>query len=129
MKTFTTAMLGLALVSGVIGGAVAQTTDSAITSQKKADAKKTTRSVSGTVKSSSLETVVVAGHDKGREAEWTFGVEPTTFIRKGSKSITAGDLKAGDVVQVRFSEMDGKAMAQSIVVRPKKDAVAKKTKS
>jgi hypothetical protein len=122
-------MLGLALISGLIGSATAQTTDGAAPSQKKVDAKKATRSVSGTVKSSSPEAVVVAGHDKGRDAEWTFAVEPTTFIRKGSKSITARDLKAGDVVQVRFSEMEGKAMAQSIVVRPKKDAVAKKTKS
>ena len=86
------------------------------------------RNVSGTVKSSSQEMVVVAGRDKGRDAEWTFAVEPTTDIRKGGKSIVARDLKPGDVVQVRFTEADGKAMARSIVVKAKDAPTAKKTK-
>ena len=48
----------------------------------------------------------------------------TTNIRKGSKSIVASDLKAGDAVQVRYVERDGKAMAQSILVKggPRKEA-------
>jgi Domain of unknown function (DUF5666) len=78
--------------------------------------KKATRNISGTVRSVSGETLVVAGRDKGKEAEWTFAVEPTTNIRKGSKSIVAADLKAGDAVQVRYVERDGKSMAQSIRV-------------
>jgi hypothetical protein len=81
------------------------------------------------VKSSSLDTVVVAGRDKGKDAEWTFAVEPTTDIRKGAKSIVAGDLKPGDAVQVRFIEQDGKATARSIVVKGKVAAPTKKAKS
>jgi hypothetical protein len=86
------------------------------------------QNVSGTVKSTSADTVVVAGRDKGKEAEWTFAVEPTTDIRKGTKSIMAADLKPGDAVQVKFTEQDGKALARSIVVRGKGTTTAKKAK-
>ena len=99
----------------------------------KAAEKKATRNVSGTVRSATPETVVVAGRDKGKDAEWTFAVDPMTHIRKGSKSIVPGDLKTGDAVQVRYVERDGKAMAQSILVKPavkepKKEAKKAETK-
>ena len=116
--------LALALALGAPGVAAAQTSASGSTSAKKT----APRSVTGTVKSSSMETVVVAGRDKGKDAEWTFAVEPTTNIRKGSKSIIAGDLKPGDAVQVRFTEQGGKAMARSIVVKGKDVATTKKPK-
>jgi hypothetical protein len=113
-------------ISLVIGAASAQAqAPDTAAGGKQADkpaAKKATRNVSGTVRSASPETVVVAGRDKGKDAEWTFAVEPTTNIRKGSKSITAGGLKAGDAVQVRYRERDGKALAESILVKaPRKD--------
>jgi hypothetical protein len=114
--------LALALALGAAGVAVAQTSAPGSTSPKKT----ASRNVSGTVKSSSMETVVVAGRDKGKDAEWTFAVEPTTNIRKGGKSIIAGDLKPGDAVQVRFTEQGGKAMARSIVVKGKDVAATKK---
>jgi Cu/Ag efflux protein CusF len=121
--------LALALVLGVAGVAAAQAPTSGSTAAKKTDVQKpASRSVSGTVKSASLETVVVTGRDKGKDAEWTFAVEPTTNIRKGDKSIVAGDLKPGDVVQVRFAEQDGRAVARSILVKGK-DAAARKTRS
>jgi hypothetical protein len=101
------------------GSAIAQTPGPP-TGESKGEAKKTTRNVSGTVRMASPETVVVAGKDKGKDTEWTFAVEPVTNIRKGGKSITAGDLKAGDAVQVRYTERDGKAMAQSIMVHAPK---------
>ena len=116
--------LALALALGAAGVAVAQTSMPGSTSHKKP----ASRNVSGTVKSSSMETVVVAGRDKGKDAEWTFAVEPTTNIRKGGKSIIAGDLKSGDAVQVRFTEQGGKAMARSIVVKGKDVAATKKPK-
>ena len=113
--------LVVAFTLGAAGVAAAQTPGSPT-------AKKTaSRNVSGTVKSSSMEALVVAGRDKGRDAEWTFAVEPTTNIRKGGKSIIAGDLKPGDSVQVRFTEQGGKAMARSITVKGK-DGATKKPK-
>ena len=44
-------------------------------------------------------------------------VEPTTSIRKGSKSIVAGDLKPGDAVQVRFSSRTARRWRESILVK------------
>ena len=123
MKMLVALGLALALL-GAAGFAAAQTPTSGSTSAKKT----VPRHVNGTVKSSSMEAVVVAGRDKGRDAEWTFAVEPTTNIRKGGKSIVAGDLKQGDAVQVRFTEQGGKAMARSIVVKGKDVAAAKKPK-
>ena len=89
--------------------------------------KKVVRSVNGSVRTASSEAIVVVGRDKGREIEWTFALEPTTNIRKGSKSIVGTDLKVGENVQVRFSERDGKAVAESVIVRaPKEPPAAKK---
>lgn len=121
--------LALVLVLGAAGAAAAQTSATGATVAKQAEAKKNaSRNVSGTVKSSSVDTVVVAGRDRGKDAEWTFAIEPTTDIRKGGKSIVANSLKPGDSVQVRFTEREGKAMARSIVVKGK-DPTTKKTKS
>jgi len=107
-------------VAVVLGG---ETLTHAQAATDKAVTRKATRQVSGTVRSSSAETLVIGGRDKGKDAEWTFAVEPITNIRKGSKSITAADLKPGDAVQVRYVERDGKAMAQSILVKaPSKEA-------
>jgi Domain of unknown function (DUF5666) len=121
----------LAVVGALSFGtvALAQTSSAPVPDKGAAAKKPTVRNVSGTVKSTSSETVVVAGRDKGKDAEWTFAVEPTTDIRKGMKSIVATDLKLGDAVQVRFTEQDGKAVARSITVRGKSAATAKKTKS
>ena len=103
---------------GSAGVASAQSVTSGSASTKKAETSKAnSRTASGTVKSASQETVVVAGRHKGKDTEWTFAVEPTTNIRKGGKSIVAGDLKSGDSVQVRFTEQGGKAMATSILVK------------
>ena len=85
--------------------------------ERKADKpKRAIRNVSGKVRSAGGDVVVVTGRDKGKEAEWTFAIDPTTNIRRGSRSIVAGDLKPGDVVQVRYLERDGKAQAESILV-------------
>ena len=121
--------LVLAVTVATAGLAVAQTGTAAPTLDKKKTEKpapKATRNINGTVRSASADTVVVAGREKGKEAEWTFAVEPTTNVRKGSKSIMAGDLKPGDAVNVRFVERGGKAMAESIVVRtPRKEETKK----
>jgi len=115
------APLAVLLVIAIAPAAVAVAQTPA-TSDKKAVAKKTTRSVSGTVRSAGGDAVVVSGRDKGKDAEWTFAVEATTNVRKGSKSIMAGDLKTGDAVQVRYVERDGRAMAESILVKaPRKE--------
>jgi hypothetical protein len=107
----------------VLGTGLVAHAQTAAPSADKAAVKQATRNISGTVRSSTPETVVVTGRDKGKDAEWTFAVEPVTNIRKGGKSITAGDLRAGDPVQIRYLERDGKATAQSILVKAPRNTV------
>jgi hypothetical protein len=97
---------------------------------EKAEKKMASKHASGSVKSAGADSIVVAGKEKGKEAEWTFAVDPTkTKIKKGGKDITAADLKAGDSVQVRYTDMDGKMVATSVTVKgggmAKKDGEAK----
>lgn len=81
------------------------------------------KNANGAVKSASADSVVVAGKEKVKgskemkDVEWTFGVDAKTAIKKGGKSITAADLKAGDPVHVRYMEHDGKAVATAINVK------------
>ncbi len=95
---------------------------------KKSDKKMAAKNVNGMVKSASADNVVVAGKEKGKDAEWTFSVDPKTAIKKGGKSVTTGDLKPGDNVNVRYMDHDGKAVAQAVTVRAaaKKDDTMKK---
>jgi hypothetical protein len=86
--------------------------------EKKAPAKKpAAKTASGTVKSASADSIVVAGKEKGKDAEWTFAVDAKTTIKKGGKDVAAADLKAGDPVQVRYTEEGGKQVAHSVTVR------------
>ena len=87
------------------------------------------RNANGTVKAASADSIVVAGKARNKEVEWTFAVDPKTSIRRGGKSITAADLKPGDSVHVRYTNMDGKAVAQSIMAKGggmKKEAKSEK---
>jgi uncharacterized protein DUF5666 len=90
--------------------------------EKKAEKKASAKSASGTVKSASADSVVVAGKQKGKEAEWTFAVDPSTKIKKGGKDAAAADIQMGDAVQVKYSEKDGKMVAQMITVKGAKKA-------
>lgn len=130
MKKLLALLVAIAFAAGSAGFAVAQTPAAAPT-EKKADKpaemkKMPVKNANGTVKSASAGSVVVAGKEKKKDVEWTFAVDPKTAIKKGGKSITAGDLKAGDSVNVRYMDMDGKSVAQAITVKgggmAKKDA-------
>jgi len=91
--------------------------------EKKAEKKPAAKSASGTVKAASPDSLVVGGKMKGKDEEWTFGVDSKTTIKKGGKAITAADVKPGDSVQVKYTEDAGKMTAQSVMV---KAAAAKK---
>lgn len=114
MRKLLTLLVAAAFVAATTGLAAAQ----APKDDKKPAAKKmTTKTASGTVKSAGADSVVVAGKEKGKDAEWTFGLDSKTKIKKGGKDVSAADLKAGDPVAVRYMEHDGKAVAESINVR------------
>jgi Domain of unknown function (DUF5666) len=124
VKKLIATCVALTFAVGMAGFAVAQ--------EKKADEKKTemksdmkmdkkekkaaAKTASGTVKSASADSLVVGGKMKGKDEEWTFGLDSKTSVKRGGKSITPGDLKAGDAVRVRYTEEGGKMMAQSVTV-------------
>lgn len=135
MKRTVTVLASVMLGIGTIGSAVAQTTTPAPApapaatpspAQKPAETKakpvevQKTKSATGTVKSASADSLVVAGKEKGQTAkdtEWTFAVDSKTAIRKAGKAITVADLKPGDNVNVRYTDQQGKATAVTIQVR------------
>jgi hypothetical protein len=127
-------LIAVVLGIGFAGLAVAQTTAPApatpapattpAPAQKPADMKpkssdvKKAKNAQGTVKSASADSLVVAGKEKGKDAEWTFAVDSKTAIRKSGKAITGTDLKAGDQVHVRYMDHEGKATAMAVQVKP-----------
>ncbi len=136
MKRLIALFVGVAFVAGMTGLAAAQTPAPKADEKMKTDTTKTdttktdkpaekkifSHTANGTVKSATPDGVVVSGKAKGKDIEWTFGVDTKTKIKKAGKDITAKDLAAGDSVHVRYKENDGKAVATSIIVRaPKKD--------
>jgi hypothetical protein len=84
---------------------------------EKAEKKMAAKTANGSVKSAGADSLVVTGKEKGKEAEWTFAVDPSTKIKKGGKDVTAADVKAGDSVSVKYSEKDGKMVASSVTVK------------
>jgi hypothetical protein len=75
-----------------------------------------TRTVNGTVQSTTGTAIVVRGKEKDKEREWAFSVDDKTTVRKGSQSASATMLKEGDKVTVNYTERDGKIVAQSVTV-------------
>ena len=129
MKKLVALVVAVVFAAGSAGFAVAQTsTPAPAPAEKKADKpaekKMPVKTANGTVKSASADGVVVAGKEKKKDVEWTFAVDTKTAIKKGGKSIMAGDLKPGDSIHVRYMDQDGKAVAHSITV--KSDGMAKK---
>lgn len=122
MKKLVALLVSLVFAAGAAGLAVAaeEKTDKAPKAEKKMAAK----SAHGTVKSASADSVVVAGKEKGKEAEWTFGVDAKTVVKKAGKTAMAADLQAGDSVQVKYMEMDGKMVAQAITAKAAKKTAA-----
>jgi Domain of unknown function (DUF5666) len=133
VKRFVTLLIAAVFGIGIAGSAVAQTTTPApatpapattpAPAQKPAETKpksevKKAKTAMGTVKSASADSLVVAGKEKGKDAEWTFAVDAKTAIRKSGKAVTAADLKPGDQVQVRYMDHEGKATATAVQVKP-----------
>ena len=142
MKRLIALMLGVAFVAGITGSVLAQgqptPAPAAVPKEDKkadkpAEAKKpAAHNASGTVKTAAPDSLVVSGKAKtGKATDWTFAVDPkTTKIRKAGKDITAGDLAAGDPVNVRYHEHEGKNVADAVMVlAPKKAAEAPKAEA
>lgn len=137
MKKVASLFVTVAFLAGAAGLGFAQTSAPAAPPAEKpaekkaekapAEKKMPSKTATGTVKSASADSVVVAGKEKGKEAEWTFGVDAKTKVTKGGKSVAAADLQAGDSVSVKYMAHEGKNVAQSITAKaaPAKKAEAK----
>ncbi len=126
MKKLITLLVVVTFMAGVAGLASAQTQTLPKPEEKKmdkagekkaSDKKMAAKNANGTVKSASVDSVVVAGKEKGKDAEWTFAVDAKTKVKKAGKDVTAADLKTGDPVHVRYIEHEGKTVAQVITVK------------
>ncbi len=74
-----------------------------------------TRSVTGTVKKSTDNGLVVIGREAGqKDKEWAFALESGTRIEAGEKS--APGIREGDAVTVTYTNRDGKIVARSVKV-------------
>ena len=146
MKSFVAPIIAVVLGIGSVGTALAQATSTAPaqtpapagtpaqkppeSKQKPMEAK--AKKAVGMVKSASADSVVVAGKEKVqgskemKDAEWTFAVDSKTAIRKAGKAVTPADLKAGDQVEVRYTDHGGKMTAVAIQIKPT-TAAAKST--
>ena len=128
MKKLIALLIGVAFVAGLSGSALAQSTTAPKEEKKMekpaaapADKKPAAHNASGMVKTAAADSIVVAGKAKGgKDAEWTFSVDPKTKIRKNGKDISAADLAAGDNVHVRYHEDAGKNVADAVMVRAAK---------
>jgi hypothetical protein len=136
VKRLFALIVGVAFVAGVTGGVLAQGGTTAPKDDKKVDKpatepkKPTVQNASGTVKTAAADSLVVAGKAKGgKDAEWTFAVDPKTKIRKAGKDIAATDLAAGDPVLVRYHDLAGKHVAESVMVRTVKKPVTETPKT
>ena len=134
MKKLIALLVSLAFTVGTVGFAAAQTqapaakpedkkaapgpAPAAKAEEKTAEKKMPARTANGTIRSTGADGVVVAGKAKGKDTEWTFGIDAKTKITKAGKAITAKDLAAGDVVDVRYMDHEGKAVAAAITVKP-----------
>jgi hypothetical protein len=137
VKRLVALIVGVAFAAGLAGSALAQTTpapaappktETAPKTETKTDAKKpASLNASGTVKTAAPDSLVVSGKAKGKDAEWTFAVDPKTKIRKNNKDVTAADLAAGDSVQVRYHAEGGKNVADSVMVHARKTTAAPAT--
>ena len=133
VRKFVALMIGLAFAAAMTGAALAQGQPTpapkeekkAEKAEKTATKKPASHTASGTVKTAASDSLVVSGKAKGgKDAEWTFAVDPNTKIRKAGKDITPGDLAAGDAVHVRYHEQDGKNVADAVMVRMAKKSAA-----
>jgi len=123
VKKLIALLIAVAFVGGLSSTALAQGTTTAPKPAEKpaADKKPAAHNANGTVKTAAADNIVVAGKAKGgKDAEWTFAVDPKTKIRKNGKDISAADLAAGDNVHVRYHEDAGKNVADAVMVRAAK---------
>ena len=130
MRGVTAVALALALACSAVPAVAQQkpatdTKKPATDTMRDGDSKLGTRSVTGTVKTTTDNGFVVVGREAGqREAgqkdrEWAFVFDEATRINADGKARTAKEIREGEPVTVTYTNRDGKIVAQSVKVNPK----------
>src|SRR5207245_10428966 len=96
VKNIVSLLIAVTFVAGTSEFAFAQTTapmpkaeDKKMdksADKKMGEKKMSSKSASGAVKSASADSVVVAGKEKGKDAEWTFAVDPRPRSRRAART-------------------------------------------
>lgn len=66
---------------------------------------------------------------KGRKGDVTVSTDDKTKVMIGKDAKTVGDVKTGDKVTAKYSEVDGKNVAKSIAIKPAVTAVPAEKKT
>ena len=66
---------------------------------------------------------------KGRKGDVALSTNDKTAVRMGKDKKTLADVKAGDKVKVKYTEVDGKNMAKSIAIKPAVAAMPEEKKA
>jgi hypothetical protein len=117
VKTLIAVFAAVALSVGTVGYAAAQekkAEEKKAGGEMKTEKKMKSKTAKGTVKSATADSLVVAGKEKGKDAEWTFAVDAKTTVKKGGKTAAAADVAAGDEVTVKYMDHEGKMVAQTV---------------
>lgn len=120
MRGAAVVTLALALVCSAISAPAQQQRDvkpGTDMARKQDLSKLGTRSVTGTVKKTTDNGLVVVGRETGQaDKEWAFSLDAGTRIDAGGKAQATSALREGDAVTVNFTDRDGKIVAQSVKV-------------
>ena len=77
-----------------------------------------TKSATGTVKSTTPDSLMLVTEGKDKKTkEWTFVLDKDTKITKAGKPAEAKDLADKDMATVTYTEAEGKMHAKSVVVK------------
>jgi hypothetical protein len=132
MKKYLAVLLGMVLLAGAAVGSVGgqekrpdeRRTDGAGAQKKSDDGRKSDaatsaklKTVTGVVKSTADDGIVLSGAEKGKDRDWAFSVDEKTSIKKGGKAVAPAELRTGDPVTVSYTEAAGKVLARTITVR------------
>lgn len=105
MKKVLSIVLSILLVISIAGMAIAK---------EKVKVKQITGEVAAVDAAAKSLTV------KGKKAEVVISTDEKTAVKAGKEKKSLSDVKVGDKVTVKYSEVDGKNIAKSIEIKPAK---------
>ena len=116
MRGVAAVTLALALAYAVVPAAaqVKPTTDTACEADRSSVG---TGSVTGTIKHTMDNGLVVVGRETGKaDREWAFTLDASTRVDRAGRVQAVSDLRQGDPVTVSYTNRDGKVVAQNVTL-------------